>query len=375
LFAAAPPQTNLISSPEEAINVMDFEEPARKALPPAHWGYLTSGVEDDATLRANRDGFNRYYLRPRRLIDTGKVDSRTTILGMSWPSPIGLAPIGNMSAFHADAELHVARATKRTGSAMVLSTYTNSPIREVTEVRGAPVWFQLYPQSTWQANEALVRLAEDSGSPAIVLTVDVQTGRRTETFDRWRKLDTRDCRACHGDRTRPDFYRRKAMFRDLDKTLYGGEIPLITWEGVRRLRKFTTRKLVIKGIESPEDARLSFENGADGVVVSNHGGRAGETGRASIECLEEVVDAVRGRGAVLVDGGFRRGSDVFKALALGAQGVLVGRPYLWGLAAFGEPGVHRVVTMLQSELELVMKQCGVSTIAQIGSAYVGRRQA
>ncbi len=361
-----------VADPKEAINVLDFEAAAQKALPPAHFGYMATGVDDDATLRANRQGFSKLYLRPRRLVDIRKVDTRTEVCGLPWDCPIALAPVGNMGAFHSDAELHVARAAKARNVVQFLSTYTNTPIREVVEARGAPVWYQLYPQLKWDITERLVRMAEEAGSPAIALTVDTQAGRRAETQERFRVQDKRDCTVCHGPATRRDFYRRKAMFADMDKGVLGGVDQGMTWEQVRKLRKLTTRKLLIKGIETAEDARLCVENGLDGMVVSNHGGRASDAGRGTIECLPEVVDAVGGRATVLVDGGFRRGTDVFKALALGAKGVLVGRPYIWGVSAFGQPGVERVIEMLRGEFELVMKQCGVTSVAGITSAYIGR---
>jgi len=375
LLAATSAPAGPIANPAEAINVMDFEDAAQKALPPAHWGYLATGVEDDATLRANRSGFGRYYLRPRRLVDTTRLDTRTDVLGIPWACPIALAPVGNMGAFHPEAELPVARAARENGIVQFLSTYTNTHIRDVAKAHGSPVWYQLYAQANWQVTERLVRIAEEAGAPAIVLTVDTQAGRRTDTQERWRKLDTRDCNTCHAAPRNVSFFSRKAMFTGIDKSLLGRQAEGLTWEAVQRLRKLTSRKLLVKGIDNADDARLCLENGADGIVVSNHGGRAAETGRGTIECLEEVVDAVGGRGAVLIDGGFRRGSDVFKALALGARGVLIGRPYIWGLAAFGEPGVLRVLSILRGELELVMKQCGVASVAQIGPAYIGRRQA
>ncbi|HUS05774.1 MAG TPA: alpha-hydroxy acid oxidase [Bryobacteraceae bacterium] len=361
---------DVITSVDQALNVFDFEPAARKVLPPAHFGYMSTGVEDDLTLKANRDGFNRFHLRPRRLVDVTHTDLRTKIFGVTWDSPIGLAPIGNAKAFHPEGELPTARAAKSRRALQILSTASNTSFEEISATLGRPPWYQLYPTSRWEFAEKIVHRVQDAGCEVLLITVDTQAGRRLETFERMRLLDKRDCTACHGTK-RSDFYRRKPMFQGLDTSDLQTQNPALTWEHIRRLRKMTRMKLLVKGIETAEDAKLCLENGADGLVISNHGGRAGETGRGTIECLPEVVDAVHDRLTVLIDGGFRRGSDVFKALALGAKAVLVGRPYIWGLAAFGQEGVEKVLDLLKQEVELVMKQCGTTSIASIGSSSIG----
>lgn len=357
-----------ITDPKDAINVLDFEATARKILPPAHYGYMATGVEDDATLRANRQGFARYYLRPRRLIDIKNADLKTELFGSVWDSPIAFAPIGNTMAFHAEGELPVARAARVKNVVQILSTNANSSIRKVADTRGGPVWFQLYAPSSWAVIEKLVHQAENAGCPVLALTVDTQAGRRTETYERFRRMDKRVCTTCHVPDRR---YTRKPIFEGIDMAGVLGQDPSLTWTHVQRLRKLTSLKLLVKGIETGEDAKLCREAGMDGVIVSNHGGRAGETFRGTIECLPEVVDAVGKQIPVLIDGGFRRGSDIFKALALGAKAVCVGRPHVWGLASFGQPGVERVVDLLRAELSLVMKQCGTTAISQITRAYIG----
>lgn len=369
LLAAQPPAATPLAGPDEAINVMDFEAAARQALPPAHFGYLSTGVDDDATLRANREGFKRIQLRPRRLVDVTRVDTRVELYGTTWDTPILLAPIGNQRAFHPEGELAVARAGRAKRTLQILSTATNCSVEDVTAAAGRPVWYQLYPTQRWEVTERLVRRAEAAGSPVLVLTVDTLSGRRTETFERFKKLDSRKCESCHGVGHK-DFFKRKPMFDGIDTVgLITGNSAL-TWEHVRRLKKLTAMKLLIKGIETREDALLCRETGVDGIVVSNHGGRAEESGRGTIECLPEVVDAAGGKIPVLIDGGFRRGGDVFKALALGARAVAIGRPYVWGLSAFGQAGVERVLDMMRGELELVMRQCGTRTIAEIGRRSV-----
>jgi len=357
-----------IADPKDALNVMDFEAAAREALPPAHFGYLATGVDDDATLRANREGFQRIQLRPRRLVDVSKADLRTELFGTVWDTPIVLAPVGSQKAFHADGELATARAANTKRTAVILSTVSSCAIEEVARTAGRPIWFQLYPTSRWDVTEKLVRRAEAAGCPVLVLTVDLPVGRNTETLERFKRTDTRKCSACHskpGMASHP-----KPMFDGIDTEGLGMYNAAMTWESVRRLKALTRMKLVLKGIETRKDAQLCCENGVDGIIVSNHGGRAEDSGRATIECLPEVIQAVNSRIPVLVDGGFRRGTDIFKALALGARAIGVGRPYIWGLGAFGQAGVERVLDLLRAELELVIKQCGARSIAEIGRSSI-----
>jgi isopentenyl diphosphate isomerase/L-lactate dehydrogenase-like FMN-dependent dehydrogenase len=358
-----------ITDPKEALNVMDFEAAARNILPPAHFGYMATGVDDDLTLKANREGFKRSHLRPRRLVESRRADLSIELFGTAWETPIVIAPVGNQKAFHPEGELPVARAARAKRTLQILSTATNTSVEEVSETLGRPVWYQLYPTSRWEITEKLVRRAEAAGCPVLALTIDTQAGRHTETFERSKKLDNRKCATCHG--TKPeDFFRRKPMFTGMDMAGVTTSNPGLTWEHVRRLKSMTRMKLLIKGIETREDAKVCLDCGVDGIVVSNHGGRAEESGRGTIECLPEVVEAVGGRIPVLVDGGFRRGTDIFKALALGARAVCVGRPYIWGLSAFGQPGVERVLDILRIELELVMKQCGTKSVADITRSMV-----
>jgi isopentenyl diphosphate isomerase/L-lactate dehydrogenase-like FMN-dependent dehydrogenase len=362
--------SEIIGDAKDAINVFDFEPAARKILPPAHWGYMATGVDDDATLRANREGFSRLYLRPRRLIDITRVDLRTEIFGTVWDTPIGLCPIGNTKAFHPQAEVPVARAARAKRTLQILSTTTNTSFEDIAETRGQPPWYQLYPTSRWDYTERLVHRVENAGCQVLAVTVDTQAGRHTETFERLKRLDKRDCTGCHGP-SRQDFYRRKPMYQGFDVTDLSTTNPAMTWEHLRRIRKLTRMKLLVKGIETGEDTKLCLEAGMDGVIVSNHGGRAEESGRGTIDCLPEVVEAAGRNIPVIIDGGVRRGTDVFKALALGARMVCIGRPYIWGLSAFGQAGVERVLDILRVELELVMKQCGVRSIGEITRASVG----
>lgn len=367
------PETgDIIASVADAINVFDFEKLARHKLPPAHYGYLATGVDDNATLRANREGFAKIQIRPRRLVDVRKTDMSTELFGERWETPIILAPTGSQRAFHPEGEVATANAARTRSHLQILSTVTTTSVEEVTKARNSPVWYQLYPTSSWQVTQGLLQRAEAAGCPVVVLTVDLPAGRNTETLQRFTRLDSRVCTDCHTP-GREGRYQRKPMFDGLavgsaetHREFRAG----LTWDFVRSLQDATSMKVVIKGIVTHEDAQLCLNYGVDGIIISNHGGRASESGRATIDCLTEVVTVVDGRIPVLIDSGFRRGTDIFKALALGARAVCIGRPYLWGLAAFGQPGVETVLDILRAELVRSMKLTGVTSLTQLNRSFV-----
>jgi 4-hydroxymandelate oxidase len=363
------PTRALIASANDALNVFDFELVARQKLPPAHYGYLATGVDDDATLLANRTGFSKIQIRARRLVDVSRIDTSTELFGTTWKTPIALAPVGSQKAFHADGEMASARAAGGRGHLQILSTGSTTSVENVTSAWRGPIWYQLYPTDTWRITQALVKRAERAGCPVLVLTVDLPFGRNTETEVRFRQSDTRQCASCHQPGW-AGYFRRKPMFDGLDLTGVSMAAPGLTWEVVRRLRDITKLKLVLKGIETREDAELAVRHGVDGIIVSNHGGRAQEGGRGTIECLPEVVDGVQGKLPVLIDGGFRRGTDIFKALALGARGICIGRPYIWGLAAFGQAGVDKVLDILTRELVLMMRHAGTTSVGKIDRSFI-----
>src|SRR5579875_3373153 len=356
-----------LTSAKDALSLMDFEPAARRELPPAHWGYMASGVDDDATVKMNREGFRHFALRPRRLADVSKVDFKTEIFGVAWEAPIFLSPVGGQKMFHPEGEVAVARAARAKKTTQILSSATSTPVEDVAKALGAPLWYQLYMPVQWEGTEKLVRRVEDAGCPVLVWTIDLLGGRNLETAERFRRMDTRECAGCHssprGGRTQSEL----PMYRGIEG---GFNPPFATWETLDKLRKFTKMKLLLKGVETREDARLAAEHGVDGIIVSNHGGRATETGRGTIQELSEVIDGAGPRVPVVVDGGFRRGTDVFKALALGARAVGIGRPYVWALSAFGQEGVERVLDILRAELTLTMRQCGTPSIQQITRASV-----
>ncbi len=378
----------VISSPDQAFDVMDFEAAARKALPPAHFGYLATGVDDDGTVRANREGYSRIQIRARRLINVEDIDMSVNLFGTKWSTPIVLSPVSAQKAFHPEGEVAVARAARAKGQLMMLSTVATTSIEEATAAAGTPVWQQLYPTNVWEVSRAIVKRAEAAGSPVIVLTVDLQEGSNRETLFRAQLVDKRECAACHKSaytgfaRGRPkagtggftEYAARKPMLNGLDLSkVTAVQPPNMNWDFVKRLRDTVTVKLLLKGIVTREDAQLAVEHGVDGLMVSNHGGRAEETLRPTIESLPEVNEGVAGKIPVIVGGGIRRGTDIFKALAFGASAVGIGRPHAWGLAAFGQPGVEAVLEILRRELRTIMRQAGTISVDKITRNYIAGR--
>jgi len=359
----------------EVLDVMEFEALARAALPPAHFGYLATGVDDDRTVVWNHEAFSQIEIRARRFVDVSAIDLSVRVLGTPWASPIYLSAVSGMRAFHTEGEAAVARAAAARSMHLMLSTGASVPLEAVVQARGAPLWQQLYATDDWQVTEGLVRRAESAGCTAIALTVDSHLPRNTETLSRAMRADTRICTDCHIDNSH-DMVRRAPMFQGLDVSRVRLLSPnRLTVEYLDRVRRLVRVKLLVKGIVTGEDAALAVKHGVDGIVVSNHGGRQEETLRSTIECLPEVVSAAGGRVPVFLDGGIRRGTDVFKALALGASGVGIGRPQAWGLAAFGQPGVEAVIDILNRELGTIMRQAGTPAIGAIDSTHVVKRGA
>ncbi|HKA72453.1 MAG TPA: alpha-hydroxy acid oxidase [Xanthobacteraceae bacterium] len=363
----------LIKSPKEAINVFDLEPVCRKNVPPAHFGYMASGIDDEVTLRANRAGFLKFQLRPRRLVDVSKVDMRTDILGVTYDTPIVVAPVGGQRSFHEDGELATARGAKAGNHLQILSTATSTGVEDVTAARGAPIWYQLYATNKWEVAQAMVKRAENAGCLAVAVTVDRSGGRNQETLFRLRASDTRDCNSCHDRSSLQSSMRTRAMYQGLDLSgLRNTQSSAMTWDFFKRLRDITKMKIVIKGVLAWEDAVLAADNGIDAIIVSNHGARSEDSGRSTIDALPEIIEAVNGRMPILVDSGFRRGSDIVKALCMGATAVCVGRPYIWGLGAFGQPGVERALELLRIETHAMMQQVGAPSIKHLVPAMVRR---
>lgn len=354
----------------EMINVFDLAAVARKNLSAAHWQYLETGVEDNLTRQANLDGFRLFQIRPRRFVDTTHVDTSVQIFGQRYPSPILLAPAGSQRAFHPDGELAVARAAHARGNQMILSAVSSYHVRDVAKEYQGPLWFQLYQTNDWSIGRQVIQRAEDAGCPVLVLLVDQPGSPQRESLLRAGRANREAgvCRACHEPGV-AGYIKHHPMYQGLDASLIRAFNGPVTWELIDRIRSVTHMKLVVKGIMTAEDADLCVRRGMDGIIVSNHGGRE-ETLLGTIEVLPEIVDAVKGKIPVLIDGGFRRGTDVFKALAIGATAVCVGRPYLWGLAAFGQQGVERSLEILNQELAGMMMQAGTTSLDKITPAFV-----
>lgn len=361
-----------VTSVDEALDIFDFERAAEQVLPPAHFGYLATGTDGDETLKANRAAFEKLYLRAMRMVDTTNVDTSLELLGEKLSSPIIIAPAGSQRAFHPDGELATARAAKSRDHLQILSNVTTTSIEDVIAARGEPVWFQLYPTSRWSVAEKMVKRAETAGATVVVLTVDLNSDSKRIAMMRYIRLDERDCSGCHDPGRADSWLDRKPMYQDTDASSAEFATPGMTWDYIGRLKSISSMKVVVKGIVTSEDAESALQHGADAIIVSNHGGRAEASGWGSLDSLPEVLRAVDGQIPVMIDSGFRRGSDIFKALALGASAVCIGRAYLWGLAAFGQPGVEKVLDILRAELAMVMGQMGTPTLKDIGPHSIGR---
>ena len=352
------------------LNLPDFEAVARARLDPSAYDYYAGGAEDEWTVAENRRAFARLAIRPRVLVGVDRIDPSTNVIGHPLPMPVLLAPTAFNRLGHPEGELAAARAAARAGTIMCCSTIASASLEEIAGAASGPLWFQLYCYRDREVTRDLVARAERAGYRALVLTVDTpRLGRR--------ERDIRNAFVLPEGVTIRNLepygaaealrWGKSSSFTEYVHNLLDGSL---TWESVDWLRSITRLPILIKGVIAGEDGRLAVEHGADGVVVSNHGGRQLDGTLATIDALSDVVGAVGGRAPVLLDGGIRRGTDVFKALALGASAVLIGRPYLWGLAAAGEDGVVSVIEMLRREVELTMALAGCPTVAAITRDHV-----
>jgi isopentenyl diphosphate isomerase/L-lactate dehydrogenase-like FMN-dependent dehydrogenase len=345
----------------EPLNVWDYERLAAERLEPGAHGYYAGGAGDELTLRDNVEAFRRWQLRPRLLIDVETCTTSTTVLGQDVSMPLLVAPVAFQRVAHPDGEVGMARAAKAAGTVMCLSTMATATPAEVAEV-GGPRWFQLYVFRDEGITRALVQRAVDAGFTALVLTIDTPVFGRRE----------RDLRS--GFVIPPEL--------PVASLGQGGLTPAetfallsssVSWHDIERLASMSGLPVLVKGVLTREDATLACEHGASAVVVSNHGGRQLDGVSATIDALEEVVEAVDGRIEVLVDGGIRRGTDVVKALALGARAVLAGRAPLRGLAVDGEAGARRVLELLQAEILSALQLIGCTSPAAVTRDRVSRR--
>lgn len=354
----------------EPVNVNDYERLARERLGSGAYDYYAGGANDERTLRDNVAAFSRLRLRPRALVDVSGASAATTVLGCELSMPLLVAPVAFQRMAHPDGEQGMARAAATAGTVMVLSTLaTSTPAEVAAAAPGAPRWFQLYCFTDRGITRDLVEQASQAGFEAIVVTVDApRLGRR--------ERDLRSGWEIPADMTVPSF--AAAVGESVAGTpadMFSRMDPSLDWDALEQLVGQIELPVLVKGIMTAEDTRLACERGVAGVIVSNHGGRQLDGACATIDALPEAVDAAAGRVPVLVDGGVRRGTDVLKALALGARAVLAGRAPLWGLAAGGESGAADLLTMLHDEIELALALCGCASPADLGPSHVARAPA
>ncbi|HEU5440367.1 MAG TPA: alpha-hydroxy acid oxidase [Ktedonobacterales bacterium] len=355
----------------DPVNLFEYEALAQSRLDTVAWDYYRSGSDDEVTLRANRSAFERLRLRPRVMVDVSAIDLRTTVLGTSVNMPIMIAPMAYHGLATAEAECATAQAAGAVGALMTASTMSNRTLEDIAAAATGPLWFQLYVYQQRAVTEELVRRAEVAGYRALVLTVDApRIGRR--------EPDIRNGFGLPGHLTAANFTADSNVFMHDHAPGVSGLAAhaaaqfdaTLTWGALSWLAGISRLPVVVKGILTGEDAALAVAHGAAGIIVSNHGGRQLDSALAAIEALPEVVHAVAGRCEVYMDGGIRRGTDVLKALALGARAVLVGRPVLWGLAVDGAAGAQHVLELLRNELDLAMTLAGRPTLADIDASLV-----
>ena len=352
----------------EFVNVFDYEAAARETLPKIAYDYYRSGANDEITLHENHNAYERIKLKPRVLRDISKRDLTTTILGQTVSMPILVAPTAFHCMAHPEGEVAMARAA---GTIMMLSTLSTCSIEDVMSEATGLVWFQLYVYKDREATLSLVQRAESAGCKAIALTVDAQIwGRRERDIKNHFRLPEGLSIKNLMPAGREQFPKEQAD-SGLAAYVTWQFDPTLSWKDVEWLCSKAKVPVLLKGVLHPEDARLAIDHGAAGVIVSNHGARQLDTVPATIEALPEIVEAVDGKIEVLIDGGIRRGTDIVKAIALGAKAVGVGRPLIWGLAVDGEQGAKRILDILRKDFELAMRLCGCTSVAEIQKGLVG----
>ncbi len=349
-----------------AVCLADFEALAKKRLSPMAWNYLSGGAADEITLRRNRTAFDAICLRPRVLRDVSRIDTTVELLGVKMPFPVLLAPVGSQKILHREGEIATVRGAAASGVTVVVSSFATTSIEDVARAATTPLWFQLYVHPDRGFTRELVARAAAAGCRALCLTVDTPVlGARNREARTGFRLPLG---VCHENLRALKGSAAGAGHNSSEKLggIYSpGMDASLSWRDVDWLRSLTKLPLVLKGVLSPADAKLAVERGVDALIVSNHGGRNLDTVPATIEALPRIAEMAAGRIPLLLDGGIRRGTDIVKALALGARAVLIGRPYAWGLAANGSHGIIQVLDILRSEFLAAMALCGVTSLAQI----------
>jgi 4-hydroxymandelate oxidase len=348
-------------------DVTQFEPLARHRLSQMAYDYVRSGGGDEISMRENRVAFERLQLEPSVLVDVSEIDTRVNLFGSVFESPILLAPVAYHRLYHAEGEVGTARGASAAGAGFVISTFTTTEIDEIARNTRQPIWFQLYVQRDREFTKDMVQRAVASGCKAVCVTVDTPVlGNRYGQLS-FGLPKGMECVHLRGLELKSPVTGHKTQRGGIYDVLFD---PSFNWNDLEWLRSVAGVPVLLKGVLSAEDGRLAVSCGADGVIVSNHGGRNLDTVPATIDALPRVVDAVAGRIPVMLDSGIRRGTDVLMALALGAKAVFIGRPYVYGLAAGGAKGVERVILILRDELERAMALTGRRSIAEIDASVL-----
>ena len=356
-------------NPADLLDLPDFEHAAKGVMSSLAWEYVSEGAADEITLRSNHEAYEQIRVMPRALVDVSKIDTRVQLLGRELAHPILLAPTAYQKLSHSDGELATVKGAADAGATMVLSTMSTVSLEDVAAAAKTPLWFQLYVQPDREFTKELVQRAEAAGYQALVVTVDTPVlGPRYRELRAHFNLPPGMERAYFRGRPAATGAQRASEASVFSATLD----PKLTWKDIEWLRSITKLPVLLKGIINPDDATRAIQSGAAGILVSNHGARNLDTGPATIEALPRVVEKVGGKIPVLVDGGIRRGTDILKALAFGANAVLIGRPYVYGLAVDGASGVARIVNILRRELEMAMAHTGRTSIASIDQSVIWR---
>jgi 4-hydroxymandelate oxidase len=352
------------------LNLVQYADLAKKCCPLGTWNYISSGSEDETTKSYNRVAFSRWMLKPRMLSGCTSVDLSVSLFDQILPNPILLAPIGYQGFVHSDAEVASIRGANAAQSLMVVSTMSNCSLEEIASESIQPLWFQIYCMKDKGLTLSLVQRAEDAGYKALVITVDTpRLGRRERDLSMSGELMSQ---LLPGNLPKDIVQKLGTLsFKAIVDNLFDAAID---WSTVSWLRKQTKLPVILKGILTVEDAEKAIRLGADGIVVSNHGGRQLDCAPASLDVLPDIMKIARGRCKVLLDGGIRRGTDILKARALGADAVLIGRPFLWGLICHGIKGVEDILTILKDELEHAMVLCGQSSWEKIDDSLIAINQ-
>jgi 4-hydroxymandelate oxidase len=351
------------------VNLSAFRRAARRVLPRSAYDYIAGGAEDEVTLRANRAAYRSIFLRPRVLVDVHAPDTTVELFGHRLAHPILLAPTAFQRLAHDEGERATARAARASESLFVASTMATHTVEEIARAAPGPFWFQLYVLRDRDLTLSLVRRAEAAGASALCLTVTVPTQGKRERDERGHfVLPPGLVMANFRGHVQAEMSEGKGSRLE---AYIGAEFdPTLSWADLRWLCDATSLPVLVKGVLTPEDARRALDHGAAGIIVSNHGGRQLDTAEPTIVALPRVVDAVGNDVPVLVDGGIRRGTDLVKALALGARAILIGRPYLWGLALGGQAGVEAVISHLRAELVRTLMLVGCPSIARLDRSFI-----